>query len=164
MSRLKANITFVLLFAFIWFILSEGQGGIFTFLFGIVLSYICLNLASDLLDFNYADMFYIPVSKALKYFFHLVIAIYKSGIITSYCIITNKANPIFLEVKLDKRIKNPFLQHIIGNSITLTPGTITINNKNGKLTVLCLHHTPSDESPSAPFERQMLQMQNKEDT
>ncbi len=163
MFKFKKDISFVLLFTCIWFILSEGQGGLINISIGIAISYFCLKISSNLLNFDYSKTFYLPVTKVLKYFFYMIFAIYKAGILTSYCIITNKADPTFIDITIDKRIENPFLQHIIGNSITLTPGTITISNQEGKLKVLCLHHNPSDESPSAPFEERMLKLQHKEE-
>jgi multicomponent Na+:H+ antiporter subunit E len=41
-------------------------------------------------------------------------------------------------VRLSASTSNPVLQAILGNSITLTPGTVTLDDHNGDLLVHCL--------------------------
>ncbi|MGO1820489.1 MAG: Na+/H+ antiporter subunit E, partial [Senegalia sp. (in: firmicutes)] len=49
-------------------------------------------------------------------------------------IIKNEYNPSIIELKLN--IKDPLLITLVANSITLTPGTITVDKNANHLTVI----------------------------
>ncbi len=72
----------------------------------------------------------------LKYSFNLLLEIYKSSFSYIARIIKKDCQPLALEVELD--VSDPLIISIISNSITLTPGTITINVQGNKLTILTL--------------------------
>ncbi len=74
--------------------------------------------------------------KILFYCLKLILHIYKSSIFYIINIISKDSRLTTIEVELN--ITNPLLISIIANSITLTPGTLTIDYVGNKLTVLAL--------------------------
>lgn len=72
----------------------------------------------------------------IKYFFKLIIEIYKSSFYHVLRIIKKDYNPTIIKVNLE--VTDPLVITIISNSITLTPGTITVDTDKNKLTVLSI--------------------------
>ncbi len=145
-----------LLFFIIWIIMNDGLT-LFNIICGVVVVAVSLCLSSYLLGFNYIKVFHLPVLAFLKYMFFLLVKIYASGISATFMIITGKINPGFVKHSVDKRIKNVYLHNIIASSITLTPGTITVDNNEGELTVLALHADDSDVG--VVFEASLLEIE-----
>lgn len=72
------------------------------------------------------------------YWFKLFIDIVKSSIDVTRIILDPKLPISPTVVKLDALPKGQIGQAILGNSITLTPGTVTIDAHMGKLSIHCL--------------------------
>ncbi len=51
-------------------------------------------------------------------------------------------NPALIKMKLD--VDNPLIITLIANSITMTPGTITIDAEDNELTILTIRDNPED--------------------
>jgi multicomponent Na+:H+ antiporter subunit E len=62
-----------------------------------------------------------------------------------------KINPGIVKVPVN--LKSDYGQAALANSITLTPGTITVNMAGDRLTVHCLTRSMLDTSPDSVFER-----------
>ena len=56
-------------------------------------------------------------------------------------------------VRYTTGLKTGFGRFMLANSITLTPGTITVNMDGDRLTVHCLKRSMLDTSPDSVFER-----------
>ncbi len=69
-----------------------------------------------------------------KYAFFLFYQIFYSGLLAAKIIITGKID--LGVVHITTELKDDFRRSILANSITLTPGTVTIECANGELTVL----------------------------
>ena len=82
----------------------------------------------NVLDFNMFSL--------LIYFINLLYEIYANALITIYQIITLQNNPDIVEIHTD--LENYTKKCILANSITLTPGTITIDLEDNHLKVLWL--------------------------
>lgn len=92
----------------------------------------------------------------LWYFVILFYHIIKSGIFTIQGILSHNTNPTVVE--LHTTVHNHWFQCLIANSITLTPGTITIDKTDHRLRILWLYPTTDDKEEQAeiifgPFER-----------
>ncbi|MBT8450086.1 MAG: Na+/H+ antiporter subunit E [Gammaproteobacteria bacterium] len=72
------------------------------------------------------------------YWFKLFIAIVKSSIDVTRIVLNPKLPISPTVVKLDALPKGQIGQAILGNSITLTPGTVTIDVHKGQLSIHCL--------------------------
>ncbi len=158
MLKLLRETFVILLFTGFWIIINDGSD-FFHFFLGLLVSFGCIFVTNRLLGFDYVDTFALPILRTIKYFIFTFASIYISGFGITYRIITGKISPNFVEVEIDKRIQNPFLHHIIGNSITLTPGTITVDNKNGQLVVLAIDESVTE--PSKPFEKLLIKKRRK---
>ena len=78
----------------------------------------------------------VPVLTMIKYIFNLLLEIYKSSFTYIVRIIKKDCKPFVVDIELD--VTDPLIISIISNSITLTPGTLTIDVQGNKLTVLTL--------------------------
>lgn len=104
---------------------------------GLFVSIIVTIFSFNVLFDNTRSKYKVPkFSIILKYFLNLIFEIYRSSINHMLRIIKKDCNPIIVEVTLD--LTDPLLIMLISNSITLTPGTITVDTENNKLTVLSI--------------------------
>lgn len=85
---------------------------------------------------NDPDHFSINIRKFIFYLFNLFYQIYKNAFKAIIIIITGKTN--VTSIKINTNVKNNWHKIILSNSITLTPGTITIHQEENSLTILCL--------------------------
>lgn len=89
----------------------------------------------------------VPLAKAypidllllFSYTFKLLIEIYKAGYNVIKAIISGKVDPQIFTIKTS--LKSAMMQSILANSITLTPGTVTIDMQGQQLDVLWLTPT-----------------------
>ncbi|ABR47353.1 cation antiporter [Alkaliphilus metalliredigens QYMF] len=72
----------------------------------------------------------------VKYLFYLIIQVYTAGFITIGKIISGKINPDIVEISTE--LEDDLLICVLANSITLTPGTITVDKEGQNLKVLWL--------------------------
>ncbi len=92
---------------------------------------------------NYRIQPYLLIWFIVVLFYHIV----KSGIATSFAIFRHQVSPVVVE--LDNRIHNHWFQCLVANSITLTPGTVTIDKTDHKLKVLWLYPTTDNKEEQA---------------
>ena len=124
---------FLILFMF-WLLLTLNLE-ISNIIGGLLVSFIVTYLSFGILysekgfEFSFPNIFTI-----IKYFFILIFEIYISAIDLVKSIIKNEYNPSIIDLKLD--IKDPLLITLVANSITLTPGTITVDKNANHLTVI----------------------------
>jgi len=85
----------------------------------------------------------IRVGRLLLYLVHLVVEIFKSSFSYIIRIIKKDSIPFITEIELE--VKDPLVIAIIANSITLTPGTITVDVNENHLTVISLKDCKSNE-------------------
>lgn len=78
----------------------------------------------------------------IHYSFRLIYEIYRASFIQILRIIKQDNHSVIIEVKLD--VTDPLLITIIANSITLTPGTITIDTDDNILFVLSIKDDGED--------------------
>lgn len=95
-------------------------GGIFSFVIALVTSDLFIEKKERIHEGNLPRFEFF-----LFYIFVLLWEIYVSSFSVVYKIITMKINPGI--VKIRTRLKSKFAQALLANSITLTPGTVTID-------------------------------------
>ncbi|MCX8189995.1 MAG: Na+/H+ antiporter subunit E [Candidatus Diapherotrites archaeon] len=64
-------------------------------------------------------------------------ALIKANLTVAYIVITGKTKTAIVEI--EPKLKNSIALVLLGNSITLTPGTLTLDERNGKLYIHCLN-------------------------
>jgi len=72
----------------------------------------------------------------MVYPFYLIYNIYKNGFIVLFDIIKGSVKPKMVRVRIN--LKTGFAAGLLANSITLTPGTITVDKNSDELYVLFL--------------------------
>lgn len=131
----KSYKLFILLYLF-WIVLSSNFK-ITNLLIGAIISLLVIIISYEISYDNEGFKYKFPSFYILiKYSIILFIEIYKSSFIHIRRILKCDCSPIIIKVKLE--IEDPFIITIISNSITLTPGTITVDTNGNELTVLCI--------------------------
>ena len=129
-------------------------GLLFTFLLGILEKYL----------FNYSPKKELAYLKRVPFFIYYLYVLIKEVIkanITMIKIDTNKKikiDPIL--IKFHSGLKTSFGNFILANSITLTPGTITISNKGDEFVVHCLSEDMLDTTDNNVFIKLIKKMED----
>lgn len=126
---------FIILLSF-WLLLTFNFS-LFNIVIGLIISSL-ITFASKGVLYNakYYHFRSISLGTMIKYLFNLLLEIYKSSFNYIIRIIKRDCDPFVVEVELD--VTDPLIISIISNSITLTPGTLTIDVQGSKLTILTL--------------------------
>ena len=95
-------------------------------------------------------MFIIRIFYAIAYFIVLIFEIIKAALDVASRTINGKVEPVVMEIETE--LKRPISQTILANSITLTPGTLSIDldSENQILKVATI--TPRSREEVIPFE------------
>jgi len=138
----KSFIKWVTILTITWTILN-GKISWFVILSGIISSVLVLRYTDKfLLGTSYHKVHQFKIINMIKYFFFMIKSIYISGFQMIGMIITHKINPSIVEIETD--LEEDFQRTMLANSITLTPGTITVELTGNKLKVLWINKTTDD--------------------
>ena len=157
--KIERKAAVVALLTCVWLVLNE-TATIPNIAAGIVISMLCLWLSGRLLGFDYAEAFSLPLLPFLKYAAFFIKEVYVAGIKTSINILRGATALCVVHITMDERLQNPFLQNIVANSVTFTPGSVCLAQEGRSLTVLCLTQKDS-EAPSEKFEGLVIPMERK---
>jgi multicomponent Na+:H+ antiporter subunit E len=139
MQVLKNNFTLVFLLSTIWCILNE-KFSLFTLFIGILISVITIYTVKIIQPYRNKNYTYsISIFRFCLFVCIVVKDIYLSAFITIRHLLRKELNPQF--VHTSTKIKRPWLQALMGNAITLTPGTVTVHLNDGNYIVLWLYPT-----------------------
>lgn len=96
-----------------------------------------------------------------RYLFSLFVDIVKSSIDVSRIILSPKLSINPVELKLEAAPKGPVGQVILANSITLSPGTMTIDVHEGKFHIHCLTQAGADEIIASNINQRAAELTDK---
>lgn len=96
-----------------------------------------------------------------RYWFQLIIDIVKSSITVTRIILNPKLPISPTEVEIEAAPKGPVGQAILGNSITLSPGTVTIDVHEGRLRIHCLTKEGADELMACDINQRTAELTDK---
>ena len=132
---------------------------------GLIVSTVIFLFICRFMDYSIRKekMFYILIPWMLKYFMILLAEIVKANIKTASIILNPKMVPEPKIVTFKPDIRYGFLKVVLANSITLTPGTITINVEDGLYTVHCLDMELASDIGDSVFVREILKAQDRLD-
>ncbi len=123
----------------IWCIL-QGSITLLHLSLGLLMAILALLISQHLvLDNTVADTYPLPLGRIIRYGFLLLVEIYRSGFSTIQAVVTGRIRPMI--VTIDTGLEAHYLRLVLANSITLTPGTITLDLRDQELTVLWLRGT-----------------------
>jgi len=133
----------IIILSIVWVVLFE-QFSVLTFLVGLLMA-ILVVLFTDrfLLKGNYEHSYMIGLGTLIKYGFRLLYEIIVAGIVVIPNIITGKADVQI--INCETKLTDELLIDILANSITLTPGTVTVEKSGSHLRVLALNAPAKDE-------------------
>ncbi|MBS4538358.1 Na+/H+ antiporter subunit E [Clostridium sp. D2Q-11] len=134
--------TFLILYGF-WFLLTMNTNPS-NIVGGLIVSLLVTYSSYGILYDEKGFVFEFPTFFVVfKYIMILFIEIYKASFELIKTIINNEYSPSIVEVNLE--LEDPLLITIVANSITLTPGTITVEKKGSKLLVLYIKEDRNNE-------------------
>lgn len=95
-------------------------------------------------------MFITRIFYSIVYFIVLIFEILKATIDVASRTLTGKVEPVVVEIKTE--LKRPVSQTILANSITLTPGTLSIDLDSEKQILKVATIIPKEKGDVIPFE------------
>ena len=140
---------------FLFWLLLNGKITLEICLLGAGIVFCMALLESRLFGYRPADEIRLlkKVPLMIAYVFVLLWEILKANAVVSRCILFKhyKVTPTLVTFRTD--IHTEFGRFLLANSITLTPGTITIRVEGNELTVHCLDGAMLDLSENGVFQR-----------
>ena len=148
------------LFFLVW-VIFNGRLTVEIALFGVAVSGAVFAFICKFLDYSLRKElnFYKKVPAFLQYLYYLVKEIIAANIAVSHMILTRKEQmePVIVHVHTD--LKSETARVILANSITLTPGTITVSMTDDDLLVHCLDKSLSEGMEDSVFVRLLKKME-----
>lgn len=148
------------LFFLVW-VIFNGRLTVEIALFGVAVSGAVFAFICKFLDYSLRKElnFYKKVPAFLQYLYYLVKEIIAANIAVSRMILTRKEQmePVIVHVHTD--LKSETARVILANSITLTPGTITVSMTDDDLLVHCLDKSLSEGMEDSVFVRLLKKME-----
>ena len=131
---MKRNLIYmVIIFTVVWLILRE-EITLGSVLVGLAVSVVCVLFCRKFLPLEQISG--VNYFKFLIYIFYLFGQMYMSAI-AAIRLVLKGAKADVVEIHTD--INNDFLRVMLANSITLVPGSVTLELRGDKITVLLLH-------------------------
>lgn len=150
----------LLLFFLIW-VVFNGRLTLEIALFGIAVAGAVFAFICRFMDYSLQKerSFYKKLPLFLQYLFCLVKDIIVSNITVSHMILTRKETmePVLVHVHAD--LKTETARVMLANSITLTPGTITVAMTEDDLLVHCLDKSLSEGMEDSTFVRLLQKLE-----
>lgn len=147
---------------FILWIIFNGRFTPEVAVIGLIVSAVIFFFMCKFMDYSIRKekILYMLIPWLFRYFFILLTEIVKANIATARFVLNPKieVEPRIVTFKPD--IRSGFLKAVLANSITLTPGTITINIEDGVYTVHCLDLELATDIGESVFVREIMKAQN----
>jgi len=146
---------------FFW-IIFNGQFTLEILLFGIVICAAILFFMCKYFDYSIKKelLLYRRAFFLVKYFFILFIEIVKANIATMKLMLSVKREIEPVLVKFKSPLKTDFAKILLANSITMTPGTITIVLDGDNFAVHCLDKELIEGLVDGVFVQQLKKLEN----
>lgn len=141
-----------------WIVLS-ANAKVETICIGIIVSLLVRNLNKDLMCSNRQVNFMKNIGKWLSYTIILIKEIIVSNFNVAKIVLSPRIVISPQIVTINTKIKSDFLKTIFANSITLTPGTLTISMDRDKITVHCLKDEFANGLINSDFEKIILEVE-----
>jgi len=154
----------MLLLFFLAWIIFNGRVTLEIVLFGIVISLAVFAFLCRFMDFSLLRErnFYRRLPRYLQYVFVLVKEIVSANLTVCRMILTRKEIMEPVLVRVHTNLKTETARVILANSITLTPGTITVSLTGQELLVHCLDKSLSEGMEESVFEKLLEKMEGED--
>lgn len=160
--NLKRGILMLLLFFLAW-IIFNGRVTLEIVLFGIAISLAVFAFLCRFMDFSIQREwnFYRRLPWFARYVYVLLREIVSANLAVIRMILTRKETMEPVLVRVRTNLKTETARVILANSITLTPGTITVSMTEQELLVHCLDKSLSDGMEDSVFVRLLEKMEEE---
>ena len=148
----------VYLYLLFWIILSENAK-VETICIGIIISLLVRSLNKDLMCCKKQLKFKKNIARWVYYIIMLIKEIVVSNLNVAKIVLSPKIIISPQIVTINTKIKSDFHKTIYANSITLTPGTLTISMDRDNITVHCLKEEFARELSNSTFEKIILKVE-----
>lgn len=150
------------LFFIVW-IIFNGRVTLEIVLFGIAISGLMFAFVCKFMDYSMEKerKFYKKCPLFCKYAVLLVKEIIKANLAVCYLILTRREVTEPVLVKVHTNLKTETARVILANSITLTPGTITVSLAGQELLVHCLDKSLAEGMEDSEFVRLLEAMEEE---
>ena len=136
-----------LLLTFVWAIWNESYS-LRSLLEGFALSLLALFITNRyLLKASYSEVYRLHPFTAIRYVAVLIGEIFRSGVHAMHVTLAGRINVGVVD--LPTSITDPFRSVLVANAITLTPGTVTIDQKQGIFKVIWIECLTTDADEAA---------------
>ncbi len=148
---------------FVLWVVFNGKLNAEIAIFGIVLSALVYLFSCKFLGYSLEKdkKLFRLIPAAVRYVWLLLCEIVKSNLALIRVVYSPKIEVKPRLVTFSTPLKGTF-KSILANCITVTPGTITVTSEGDKLTVHALDESFADGIEDTEFQKQLLQMQQKE--
>ncbi len=132
-------------------------------IFGLVIAALVFAFMCKFMDYSIQKekTFYKKIFLFLGYLIVLVKEIIKSNITVVQMVLSRNEIPEPVIVKFRTNLKSDTARVILANSITLTPGTITVSLEGDELTVHCLDKSLAEGMEDSVFVKMLEKMERK---
>jgi multicomponent Na+:H+ antiporter subunit E len=149
-----------LIFFLFWIVLN-GRITVEITVFGVVIAaavyaFICRFMGYS---FEKDKLLFRKLPLLIAYFFVLVIEIIKANIVMIQYIFSPQIEAEPALVRFHAELRTPSAQVLLANSITLTPGTITVEMKDGEYLVHCYDKSMGEGLESSVFVSMLKKME-----
>lgn len=150
----------ILLFVLVW-IVFNGQLTLEIALFGVALSILMYIFVHKFMGIEQVNdgLFWKLILPATAYFFVLLWEIIKANYATAQIILSSKYDNEPVLVEFDVPLRSNLAKIILANSITLTPGTITVELADNHYTVHCLDRSMAVGLDNSVFVKRLCKME-----
>lgn len=152
-----------ILFLLAW-IIFNGNITLEIFIFGVVIAAVMLAFMCKFMDYSLKQE--LNVYKKSGYFFAYIILllreIIKANLVIIPKILTVEEEMEPVIVKFRTNLKSDFTKVLLANSITLTPGTITVSLEGDEYTIHCLDESLSEGLENSDFEKALMKLDGEE--
>ena len=151
----------MLLLFFLTWVVFNGRLTLEIALFGIAVAGAVFAFVCRFMDYSLKQelRFYRLVPAFVQYLYYLIREVLQANLAVCRLILTRKEEmePVIVHVCAD--LKSETARVILANSITLTPGTITVSLTEDKLLVHCLDKSLSEGMEDSVFVRLLQKME-----
>ena len=153
----------MLLLFFLAWIIFNGRVTVVIVLFGVVIAVLIFAFICRFMDYSISKelKFYKKAPLFCKYVWLLVKEIIKANISVCRMILTRKEIMEPVIVKVHTNLRTEIARVILANSITLTPGTITVSVTERELLVHCLDKSLAEGMEDSVFVKLLEKMEGK---
>ena len=151
------------LFFFVWIILN-GRITVEIVIFGLILSAVLFSFICRFMDYSMKKelMLFHLIPLFFQYFYVLIQEIVKANLCVLKIIISPEIQPEPALVYFGTDLQSELSKVILANSITLTPGTITVSLEDNRFCVHCLDRELAEGMENSVFVELLKKMEAEE--